>query len=348
MKVVELHPEELLDREARGELTPSERIRLDSHLEKCVACRFEREARADFAGELEGEDRISKVPLLVEGAIKESPSVAPKPVPEEKRELPSPRRRATGKRALVFFAAAAVMLAGVAAASSWSGRIWQPAPKQIETTTPATTTTTRVEHAPKPALPKPAEADDPVSVPVPVPETTSATPPLKPATPAITPARPMATAPAITTASTTTSTTGTALPTATASAPPTAAETSATIFDEANAARRRGDHARAITLYRDLQDRYPNTTEARVSRVALARLQLDEDDAKGALSGFDAYLRTGGAELREEAMAGRALALGKLGRTDEEARAWSALLDAYPHTPYAARARAKLNKAGAP
>jgi anti-sigma factor RsiW len=54
MKIVDLHPEDLFDKELRGELTDSERARLEAHLERCSTCRFEREVRADFADELAG------------------------------------------------------------------------------------------------------------------------------------------------------------------------------------------------------------------------------------------------------------------------------------------------------
>ena len=54
MKIVDLHPEDLFDKELLDELTDSERARLEAHLERCSTCRFEREVRADFADELAG------------------------------------------------------------------------------------------------------------------------------------------------------------------------------------------------------------------------------------------------------------------------------------------------------
>lgn len=49
MTAPDLHPEELLDGAAAGLLSADERSRLDAHLSACPACRFELQARADFA-----------------------------------------------------------------------------------------------------------------------------------------------------------------------------------------------------------------------------------------------------------------------------------------------------------
>lgn len=51
MKVIDVHPEELLDREQRGMLTHEQRDLLDAHLASCESCRLERLLRADFADE---------------------------------------------------------------------------------------------------------------------------------------------------------------------------------------------------------------------------------------------------------------------------------------------------------
>jgi hypothetical protein len=53
MKIAELHPEDLIDREAAGTLTGRERAILDGHLAHCLACRFEQRVRHDFADELD-------------------------------------------------------------------------------------------------------------------------------------------------------------------------------------------------------------------------------------------------------------------------------------------------------
>jgi TolA-binding protein len=130
-------------------------------------------------------------------------------------------------------------------------------------------------------------------------------------------------------------------------APPPAADDQSgagPMFARANAARRRGDHAGAIVLYRELLRDHPDAAEASASRVALGRLLLDDGDADGALRAFDAYLKGGDGALREEAMAGRARALGRLGRDGEERVAWASLLQSYPQSIHAERARARLER----
>ena len=102
----------------------------------------------------------------------------------------------------------------------------------------------------------------------------------------------------------------------------------------------------AAHTYRDLQSSFPGSPEEIVSRVTLGRLMLDRlGDARGALVQFDSYLAnpTHGA-LREEALIGRALALGRLHRQAEEKGAWAALVAAYPKSAYAERARARLEE----
>lgn len=115
-------------------------------------------------------------------------------------------------------------------------------------------------------------------------------------------------------------------------------------FSRANQARRDGQTKDAVRLYRTLQERFPGSSEALVSRVALGRLLLDRlGDSRGALLQFTSYLASSGSgALREEALVGRALSLSKLGQRAEERSAWQALLQAAPKSAYAERARARL------
>jgi TolA-binding protein len=120
-----------------------------------------------------------------------------------------------------------------------------------------------------------------------------------------------------------------------------ATTTPAALFHAANEARRAGDDSRAIALYHALEGQFPNSEEARLSHATLGRLMLDRGDAKMALDDFDKYLSHGGA-LGEEALVGRALALGKLGNRAEEAAAWQEVLRRFPKSIHARLARTRL------
>jgi len=116
--------------------------------------------------------------------------------------------------------------------------------------------------------------------------------------------------------------------------------TAAALFDRANAARRGGSGAEV--LYRELQARFPESAEARLSQAILGRMKLDSGDANAAVAHFETYLSTGDRALREQAMAGCALAWAHLGRVDRERQSWRALLAAYPDSSYAPLARQRL------
>jgi hypothetical protein len=120
------------------------------------------------------------------------------------------------------------------------------------------------------------------------------------------------------------------------------------LFSRANQARRDGRTTEAVRLYRALQERFSGTSEELVSRVTLGRLLLDRlGDSRGALVQFNSYLASpGGGVLREEAMVGRALALGRMGRAAEERAAWQALVDTFPKSTQRKRAQARLAELG--
>jgi TolA-binding protein len=120
--------------------------------------------------------------------------------------------------------------------------------------------------------------------------------------------------------------------------------TAADLFARANRLRRSDQAVQAARGYRDLQKAFPGSSEELVSRVSLGRLLLDRlGDSGGALAQFDSYLASPAqGALREEALIGRALSLGRLGRTAEERTTWNALLSAYPRSTYAARARERI------
>ena len=357
MKVVDLHPEELFDKEEAGTLSETERARLDAHVARCEACRLERRLRADFAAELGDEAEESQFPsnYLVaivagaqrtEDASEPAPAPAPAPEPEPEPELAPPvplRRSGSLRRArwVVLLAAAAVAVVSVAAASETSGGRWIRRVVGVEATeneaeTPAGGVPTKV--APLAVAPivtatalakpvasetEPAPPAEEIAAPSPVPvaEAPRAVAHAAPAAPAVT-AAPKASA-------------------ADTRWAPAEPEGASALLEETTLARRRGDYARAVTLARRLQSSFPESREAHVSQAALGRLLLDTGDPAGALASFEAYLSRRGGQLDEAVMVGRAISLDRLGRDAEARAAWSALLEAFPASPYAEHARTR-------
>jgi tetratricopeptide (TPR) repeat protein len=97
----------------------------------------------------------------------------------------------------------------------------------------------------------------------------------------------------------------------------------------------------AIAVFRKLQQLYPKTRESRVSFALAGRMLLDRGRPAQALAQFDQHLAYGG-EASQEALAGRATALGQMGRVSTERETWQKLLDSYPGTVYASQARERL------
>ena len=115
------------------------------------------------------------------------------------------------------------------------------------------------------------------------------------------------------------------------------------LFTRANAARRRGDINQAAKLYLQLQTQYPEAAEAVLSSVLLARIELGHGASNAALKQFDQYLRFApGGSLAQEALQGRAQALGQLGRKEDQAAAYRELLRRFPDSVYAPAAREYL------
>jgi TolA-binding protein len=374
VSVVDLHPEDLIDKDGRGGLTEAESIRLHVHLARCATCRFERQLRADFADELSGEPRVVNVAALLESRAVAAPPVvaaaaasasaapgaagamtgneAPEPItaPQAVDDAHADReialRAASSYRALprrrrmqaTWLVAAATLLGvSVAGASGVGSRAWSWLAERADTSSlsvkvaslpssPAAAPTVHSSARVRATEARGAQSRvDVTDVDVRAPE--AAAPPRR----RDDPARHAASSPVA----------------SVAPAPmPPMPEDASTLFEAANDARRHGDYGRALAIHRDLQARFGRSQEARVARATVGRLLLDRGDPAGALESFDAYLGDGAGALGEEAMAGRATALDRLGRTEDARRAWSALLAAYPDSAYGAHARARI--AGAP
>jgi hypothetical protein len=324
MSAVDLHPEELLDRARRGAASPEEWQRLRAHLAACPACRFEHvlaedSARADVTL-AEDAQLLARVRRGAARAVYARGGAFATRTPSWGRRRPT--RFVYAAAALVVFAAT------VAAATTVVRRVWRgPEIEQVD----APARTARARHhvaastAPSAASSTADEADV-VAAPVAASPTqddpaqgnsglTDDAAEARRATAHVARARQVA-----------------------------SADAPGELFARANAARRAGQTREASRLYRELQREFPGSSEELVSRVTLGRWMLDRlDDPSGALARFDSYLANPvHTALREEALIGRALALGRLGRRAEERGAWTAFLAAFPGSVYAERARGRL------
>jgi TolA-binding protein len=325
LRVVDLHPEELLERDVLGELDDVERQRLQAHLDRCATCRFERQLRADFSADLDATDialppfgLAADVLARASGPTLSSrtasvPSEDAEPSPQQAVPLAVPlapsltmlsmRRRAV--RAVWLLSAAALLLlaGGAAAAMGLGGRAWPAllgyAPRVSSPAAVAATSSPAPKgHVVAVAAPAPIEAQAPVvEAPLAIPVVAHRE------VPEVGPQQ---------------------------------------LFDAETAARRLGDYPRALALHRELAQRFPRSRAAQVSRATVGHLLLDRGNPTEALADFDAYLAAGSGNLGEEAMVGRATALDRLGRTAEASVAWRALIAAFPDTPYAAHAKARV------
>lgn len=374
--VLELHPDELLDKDARGELTADEELRLMAHLEHCSACRLEREASRDFRMELASGESDLELESLVTRALagaktaslegadeasdrshEERTSSAPDEAAESER-APLPSKGFGGRRrrfSPMFVAAACAVFSvvGIAAAAQWTG-VWHGKGQALGGAGTITNKTTATS-APPASSPLPSPPSSIVGVATqeePALAVPSAEPVPSAAPPVVEPPKahaPSAIAPQ-TAASVAALVPEVVAPAPSApAAPPVAAPVvadAATMFAEANRAKARGNHADAVRGYRELGRTYPNSPEARLASAIVGRLLLDDGNAAEAITSLDRYLQSGDGSLREEALAARATALGRLGRHDEEIATWTQFLRSYPNSIHAKRAEARLNEAG--
>jgi len=297
MIIAELHPEDLFDKEILGKLTSDERARLESHVKSCSACRFVRQARSDFQRDFESIEHATKDPGMLSLAMRvgaPSAHVAPPGSPRGRKLQP-----------LLLVAAALLLIVTGAAAAEWleGKRLSSPSPRArggVVAGAPVAP-----ESAPLPrALPLGSAASQ-------APRVAAATTPVSPhpvttspsrVEPKVQPAEGLARASQL-----------------------AVSNTASSLFEEANEARRDANYGTAITLYRQIDERFPRAPETPSSEVILGRLLLDRGDPDDALRRFDAYLARGGGPLREEALVGRAATLRQLGRDSAERAAWARL-----------------------
>lgn len=310
MTVVGLHPEELFDKLVDGSLSGAEAERLRAHLAECSVCRFELAVRGDFEADLQ------KVP---------APTPAPAPIPTP-LPMPAERRRVGSRRRPAWvwgIAAAALFIATGALASVYTGvppwKLFDAAPPAPDATEAKTADAQRVKKA------RPPRRDVEAALPA---ESAALAAEAAP----VVAAREAAPAPVV-------------APRAAelrATEPRAVEANAAALFADANRARASGDSGGAIRLYRQLQQRFPRSSEAALSELTLATLLLHTGDARSALNSFERYLGRGSRPLDAEALVGRALSLRALGQRDQEVAAWRSVIDRYPGSSYARRAAERL------
>lgn len=353
MESLDLHPEELFDKAARGLASADELARIDAHLASCAACRFERQVRADFDAVTAGTDDLDDlVARAMSGATKEAA-----PAAEASSKVVPIRRR---RWAPLMAAAIALMGFGsLAAIGQFTGVL----PHLIEQLTSSDRTPappppaptpgpqkSKPEVAPPPAVEAPSVSDlldvpeasatpepQPVLPPEPVAIAQTPSPSRKrPAVPAPAPVvAPVAPAPVADSTP--------EIPAVKPTPPPAVPEPDAlSVFSRAQRERVQGDTAAAIRDFRQVVARWPSTHEAALANAELGRLLLDRGEAASALEAFDTYLATRDSVLREDVLGARALALRALGRVEAERAAWEEVLREYPAGVYAPRARARL------
>src|SRR5258706_13799951 len=170
---VDVHPEDLLDHERSGELTAEERVRLDSHTQKCAPCALIRSAARDFESERKSVPGDAALVNRISSAALEAAAMLAGPTSGHRsafvRSRPRRARRAWAIAGVLMFAATG------ATASFWSVRhvivsrllvktpsqAPLPAPEPKETASPKVVGPPRVEFAPlevMPPAPQPARA----------------------------------------------------------------------------------------------------------------------------------------------------------------------------------------------
>jgi len=376
MKVVDIHPEELIDKLAEGTLTLAERERLDAHLRQCSSCRFESAVRSDLASDTPAfEER----PQLTFPASEQ----AQRALVAQREPLAAPpslsvRPRSRHRWALSLLAAALVLCAGGAMAAVINGAVsshwlgWSPASQpdssvhlsESKPTAKPKRAAAAPHSSPAPASepvasgaapvaaafpPAPVAAQNPAPAPVAAP---SLAPVVNPSVPAVTRSRRVEAVPvaqATLAASDEARTPAFAAPVSTAGpaeAPATRLSPAAALFADANRARRDGNADRAVSLYRSLQSRYPSSSESELSRAMLAQLLLERGNPEAALAGFDRYLAADAPVLSAEALVGRARALEQLGKASEAAAAWRQVQSRFPGSVHARLAATRLAALG--
>jgi TolA-binding protein len=344
MTVVGLHPEELFDKLLEGEITTPERERLRAHLEGCAVCRFEYAARLDFQEEALRVGAMSRPEVLPLRVPQTAPAAAAAARPPARRRS---RLLVWGLSAALLITASGALASVLAGKAPWQAmsQVFAPAKTSAVLAPPSksqlsASVAERCSGADCSGAAPSAKAGTPVAsvAALAADQATvareSASPGARRPSGAVVGAKLRSTRAAPVEAETS------------ASEPAKEPASAAKLFADANQARRSGEIGRASGLYQLLQEQYPSSSEAELSRVTLALLLLDSGDAQGALKGFERYLAGGSRGLEAEALVGRARALGRLGRRDLETSAWREVQRKFPRSIYGRQATERLATLG--
>jgi hypothetical protein len=154
MSLIELHPEELLDRARAGTLTAAERHDLGAHLRRCPACAAERRWTADAAAAVQREETGSdraRADRLVAAAM-----AGRRRTTEVKMAANGPRPRRSAM--MIALVATGCLLSAAAAATLWpvARRLWGAANEPPPTPGRAPAAPARTQPLPEPT-PEPAK-----------------------------------------------------------------------------------------------------------------------------------------------------------------------------------------------
>jgi hypothetical protein len=312
MNVAQLCPDDLLASARRGALSAQEQARLEFHLARCTRCQATLDVGKAFDAALGARSGDDAIAMRIAAEVTR---------PAARHWFAAGRVRGRARVRGVTLAAGLLLLGSVTVAAA-SSRIWlryfpnlqlswaEPAQEQASTQTQSGPSRGKAAVEAVPTL-NAAGSGQPAPDVVP-----SAALEVAKAPDSIAVRGPQPSAPST--------------------------ESAASLFADANAQRSKGEGELARKRYLELQARFSGSTEARVSLVSLGRIELARSPAQ-ALRHFDQYLGQGQhTTLTEEALFGRASALQRLGRVQAERKTWQQLIERYPSSVYAERARARL------
>jgi TolA-binding protein len=323
----DVFPEDLINRARSGQLSEGERREFERVLNESAALRVAFQLGRDFDAidaVCPGDDLL--VARLSDRVVSRAQAL---------RTKPRPIARTTSQfRLRASMAAKALLVGSVAVAATWGGRAWVRA-TQTQVRSPSTVAPAAPATPPQPT-PRGASSLGVVGASSSVAAPTSDDQPepqigsVHPETLGTRSGRIAAAAPLPNPSS--------PVPVVPLARPIGDGEDAPALFRRASEARREGRIEQSRLLYVALQARHPESDEARLSHISLAKLLLSSGRAADADTQFAAYLTRRG-PLDAEALAGRAECQLRLGQREQERAIWFELLRRFPSSVFAAKAR---------